>query len=72
MSEDDIRDRVLEAERLEKRSHPPKAKRKWQKTWCPKCAYEISYEPKPGFQGKFKCPHCGHKFKIPVLTDYVE
>ena len=67
-----LEDSLRQAEKLIKRAQPEPEKRRWLKTKCPKCKYEIQYEPKPGFQGNIHCPHCGHDFKIPVLTDYVE
>ena len=70
---EDIMRRFVWAEGQTIRDRPPQVKHKWQKTQCPKCKFEVKYEPIPGkWDGNIHCPHCGHDFKIPVLTDYVE
>lgn len=45
-------------------------RRKTFRTYCPGCGYKIEYQPLPGFKGEFRCPHCGHEFKIPTLLDF--
>ena len=63
-------ERVLEAERLSKRSQPEKPKRKWLKTRCSYCGYEISYVPMKNWDGTLKCPECQMEFKVRRLNDW--
>jgi len=68
----DIDRRILEAEKISKQRRGEKQRRKWLKTHCPKCSYEIKFFPKKGFKGEFHCPNCGHDFKMSVLNNWAK
>ena len=65
-----VTERILEAERLEKKRILEPPKRKWIKTNCPSCGYKIEYVPKKEFTGELRCPECGHTFKVSRLDSY--
>ena len=67
-----LEDRLRQAEKLLKRAQPEPEKRRWLKTKCPHCRYEVQYSPKEKFQGDIHCPHCGKNFHITRLDDFGE
>lgn len=69
MSYDELRDRILRAEKIY-RASLPQDNRKWKQTKCPKCRKAISYLEPDNFDGTVRCPHCDHVWKITKLSDF--
>lgn len=70
MSFDEIRKRILEAEKIDKQSRPEQVKRKWRTAHCPN-GHKIEYLLKVNFTGELKCVECGVVFKVPSLNGFV-
>ena len=72
---DDLRDRFLEAEKIERRnlSRIPVKKIKWRVVYCPSCQAKVEFLPKSAWRGTLKCPNpeCGIRFKVPSLNGFI-
>jgi PHP family Zn ribbon phosphoesterase len=68
---DKLRERFEKAEgQILKDNYREVPKRKWLKTRCPHCKYELGYSPAENFHGNIRCPQCGKSFHITRLDDF--
>lgn len=70
---DKLRERFEKAEgQIKRDNYREQPKKKWLRTKCSHCGYEIDYSPKDDFDGDLRCPTCGKNFHISRMDDFIE